>query len=148
LDGIQPDWKTVSYRGIVVRYRDELCGGGNTFGQDFVRLIGGLDAPVRLMDWCCGAGFIGFSLLANGLCEQLVLADINPAAIEACRETIRSNGLEARVRAYVSEGLNSVPEWELFDMGAAPLKGRRSGVQERGRCRGSAASAVVLATCS
>jgi 16S rRNA G966 N2-methylase RsmD len=116
MDNRHATWKTVTYGCIEVRYRDELCGGGNKFGQDFVRLLKEIGPTGRLLEWCCGAGFIGFSLLAYGLCDHLVLADINSAAIAACRETIRVNRLEDRVRTYVSDCLDGIPEWECFDM--------------------------------
>ncbi len=68
-----------------------------------------------LFEWCSGPAFIGFNLLQAGICRQLVLADINPRAIECVRETVRINRLEERVRTYVSENLRSVPAHERFD---------------------------------
>ena len=36
----------------------------------------------RLFEWCAGPGFIGFALLADGLTGTLVLADVNPLAMQ------------------------------------------------------------------
>ncbi len=101
---------------IDVVYREHLKGGGETFGQDFVRLIREYHRPVdRLLEWCCGPGFIGFALLADGLCRTLDLLDINPEAIEVCNETIRRNQLE-NVSARVSDCFDTAPEciWDLI----------------------------------
>lgn len=59
---------------------------------------------------------MGFALLGSGLCERLTLADISPVAVEACRETIRRNGLEERVNVYLSDNLTDVPATESWDL--------------------------------
>ncbi len=65
---------------------------------------------------CSGPGFIGFSLLAHGLRDSLVLTDINPAAVAAAQETVRRNRLEGRVSVYLSDGLDGVPADERWDL--------------------------------
>jgi len=70
----------------------------------------------RVFEWCAGPGFIGFSLLAHGLCDTLCLADINPAVVAACRRTIARNGLAGRVSAYLSNNLRSIPATERWDL--------------------------------
>ncbi len=67
-------------------------------------------------EWCAGPGYMGFALLGAGLCKRLTLADINPVAVAACRETIRLNGLEDRVSVYLSDNLRDVPEHEVWDL--------------------------------
>ncbi len=101
---------------IDVVYSSHLKGGGETFGQDFVRFISEYHHPVdRLLEWCSGPGFIGFALLTHGLCRELDLLDINPEAIAACDETIRRNHL-TNVRASVSDCFDSAPKvaWNLI----------------------------------
>jgi hypothetical protein len=108
---------SVEYAGVHVCWRPELDGGGRTFGQDFLPLVRALIGPVsRLMEFCAGPGFIGFSLLAHGLCESLVLADVNPAAVTVAQETVRRNRLEDRVRIYLSDGLAGVSDQERVDL--------------------------------
>ena len=81
---------TTSFQDISVVYTDELDGGGATFGQDYLRIVSKVvQRPSRVLEWCAGPAFIGFSLLANHLCDELVLVDINPLAVAACEETIR-----------------------------------------------------------
>ena len=110
-------YEFVETNGVRVAWQPELEGGGRTFGQDFGPVVGHLFGRVgRLCEVCCGAGFIGFSLLAHGYCDELVLSDINPAAIEAVHETIRINGLEDRVTVYESDALASIPDGEEWDL--------------------------------
>jgi methylase of polypeptide subunit release factors len=70
----------------------------------------------KVFEWCSGPAFIGFSILAHELCETLCLADINEQAVEACRRTIRANGLEERVSLYHSDNLQNIPSDECWDL--------------------------------
>lgn len=110
-------YKYIKYKNIKVTYLDHLDGGGRGFGQQFIPVVKEKIGRVNhIFEFCAGPGFIGFSLLANNLCERLTLADINPEAIEVCRETIKNNNLESRVSAYVSDCLNDIPETEKWDL--------------------------------
>ena len=107
----------VTYGDVSVSYVDELVGGGEKYGQDYLRClprqVGKVD---RMFEWCSGPGFIGFSLLAHGLCNTLCLADVNQAAVDACHETVRRNRLEGRVDVYLSDGLQDIPKSERWDL--------------------------------
>lgn len=112
------NWKTVRYKNIVVYYLLSLDGGGmDQFSQDFIPVVKKLFGHVnKICEFGSGPAFIGFSLLAHGLCDKLCLVDINPLAIEACKKTIKENHLRSKVTAYVSDALESVPlkeEWDL-----------------------------------
>lgn len=67
------------------------------------------DTRAKYFEWCAGPGFIGFSLLAYGLCDAVVLADINPDAVRCSLETVKRNRLEARVRVFQSDNLDGIP---------------------------------------
>jgi predicted RNA methylase len=110
--------RLVRFGSISIRYRAELDGGGTTFGQDFISFFRarGMSRQQRLFEWCSGPGFIGFSLLASGICETLCLADINPKAVASCRKTVRVNGLEDRVSVYESNNLRSIPRTEKWSL--------------------------------
>jgi methylase of polypeptide subunit release factors len=109
--------KLQRYRSLDVVYSDELVGGGEKYGQDYLRLVGEAYGHVnRVFEWCAGPGFIGFSLLANGLCDSLCLADVNPAAVAAARATVQRNHLEERVSVYLSDGLVDVSTAERWDL--------------------------------
>ena len=101
-----------------VSYKLHLDGGGSTFGQDFVPLLRhrGMPKVARAFEWCAGPGFIGFSLLAQGLCDTLCLADVNPEAVAACRRSVARNRLEAKVAVYLSDNLEDIPASEQWDL--------------------------------
>ncbi len=110
-------YSTVKYLGTSVCYSWDLNGGGIIFVPEFLRLVSRKPGKVgHVFEYCSGPGFIGFSLLAHGLCERLTLADVNPDAVEAVRETIRRNHLEDRVAVYLSDGLDSIPPGEQWDL--------------------------------
>ncbi len=111
------NYRYETYQGIKVAWLPELDGGGRGIGQQNVyavkKLFGRVD---RIHEFCAGPGFIGFALLAEGLCNTLCLSDVNPLAIEAVNETIRINGLEDRVNVYLSDVLEGIPEDEKWDL--------------------------------
>ncbi len=107
----------LEFNGIKVYYTRELDGGGGSFGQDYIDFISKNFPPQqRIFEWCSGPGFIGFSLLAHGLCDTLCLADINPLAVEACKKTIRENRLEGQVTVYLSDNLKDIPSSERWNL--------------------------------
>jgi methylase of polypeptide subunit release factors len=110
--------KRVVLGGITIDYKAELDGGGIAFGQDFIPFLRsrGMPKQPRIFEWCSGPAFIGFSLLGNGLCETLCLADVNPAAVASCQNTVRQNRLEDRVSVYHSNNLQSIPAGERWNL--------------------------------
>ena len=111
-------WRYVTYGGIRVHHKRYLDGGGSAFGQDYVPFLHdcGMPKQARVFEWCAGPAFIGFALLGYGLCDTLCLADINPAAVRACRRTIAENGLADRVAVYRSDNLDDIPSSERWDL--------------------------------
>ena len=108
----------VRFAGIDISYRSELDGGGTEFGQQFIPFLKsrGMPKQKRAFEWCCGPGFIGFSMLGNGLCETLCLSDINSAAVSSCQHTVRVNELSDRVSVYQSDNLKSIPRSEMWNL--------------------------------
>lgn len=105
------------YKHIDVRYSLHLNGGGIVFSHEFVRLVRTRIGKVgHVCEYCCGPGYIGFHLLAEGLCDRLTLTDVNPRAVEAVKATIRDNHLEDRVAVYQSDALSGLPESEKWDL--------------------------------
>jgi predicted RNA methylase len=111
-------WRQRTFAGIRVHYMKHLDGGGSGFGQDYIPLLASWQVPkqARAFEWCAGPGFIGFSLLGNGFCQTLCLADINPAAVEAARRTVQANRLGDRVSVYLSDNLSDIPATERWDL--------------------------------
>lgn len=111
------NYKNVKYKDIDVNYLPHLDGGGMGFGQEFVQVVKERFGKVgHLFELCAGPGFIGFSLLANNLCDRLTLADINPEACRVCKETVQKNNLQDKVSVYQSDCLDSIPETESWDL--------------------------------
>lgn len=111
------NWKIIQYKKIKVYYLETLDGGGMYFVNDYIGAVRKMFGKVdRLCEFASGPGFIGFSLLANGLCKQLSLIDVNPLAIECCLQTIRANGLEKVVKTYVSDGFAKIPKKGKWDL--------------------------------
>lgn len=109
--------KYINYGDIRVVYKQKLHGGGIRFGQQYIPVVKEKFGHVNhVFEFCAGPGFIGFSLLANKLCDKLTLADINPEAVRVCEETIKNNGLESKVSVYLSDSLDSIPENEKWDL--------------------------------
>lgn len=109
--------KKTQYCNISVYYSSHLRGGGDTFGQQFISVVEEKIGPVEhVFEFCAGCGFIGFSLLANGLCKRLTLADVNPEAVKCCQETVKRNNLQDKVAVYLSDCLNDIPKYEKWDL--------------------------------
>ena len=107
----------IKYRDIAVNDVWKLWGGGSTFGQEFIGVVKEKIGKVKhICEFGSGPGYIGFSLIANNLCDKLTLIDVNPEAIELCRKTIRENNLEDKVSVYVSDCFDGVPSTEKFDL--------------------------------
>lgn len=96
-----------------------LDGGGTAHAGAFCRYLQAR-YPGRTFstafEWCSGPGMIGLTALHEGLCEQLVLADINPKIRPGLARTIERNGLADRVRFYISDNMKSVPNEESFEL--------------------------------
>lgn len=111
--------QSVEYNKLTVFYEPHLQGGGQNWGhKQYNKLLGSNMAPKpkRVFEWCSGPAFIGFSLLANGLCASLCLSDVNPEAVEMCRKTVKSNGLEDKVSVYLSDNMQQIPKSEQWDL--------------------------------
>jgi hypothetical protein len=89
LDDVKlPLTEQIECEGITIKYHPLMEGGGIARAPMFIEILS-LIAPNRIfnhcLDWCSGAGFIGFSLLGKGLCKQLDLADIWKPALDAAQ---------------------------------------------------------------
>lgn len=108
----------VFYNGLVVFDRLDLHGGGLSLAQDYCRVLLelGLKRCERIYEFCSGPGYIGYSLLANGFCERLTLADVNPIAVEVTKYTAKFNNIEHLVNIYLSDILDQMPKEEKWDL--------------------------------
>lgn len=65
--------------------------------------LNGRPVTGRVMDFACGSGIIGLSLLANATELDLTLLDVSALALESARRSLELNGRSARLLA--SDGL-------------------------------------------
>jgi methylase of polypeptide subunit release factors len=110
--------RAVMYNGVVVFDTPKLHGEGITVGADYLRALVtlGFTRCDRIFEFCAGPGYIGYSLLANGFCERLTLADINPVAVKMARRTAAYNGIESLVNIYQSDVLDGIPVEEQWNL--------------------------------
>jgi len=102
--------------GIRVYYERELDGGGTTFGQMYVPILRRLGLGGSCYEPFSGPAFIGFSLLGAGICDELVVSDVNPKAIDYVKLTVKLNNLGDRVKYYTSNLLEGIPRDLKFDL--------------------------------
>lgn len=84
--------QTETINGIEVYYNDDLYVGANQLGYDIARIIQRYYPDKKFnhtLDWCCGAGFLGFTVFSSNLTDKLTLMDKYVSAIEACEKTIQ-----------------------------------------------------------
>lgn len=104
-----------------VYYHEMLEGDGTTNGQDFPNVIRYFHPGRRFrhcLDWCSGAGFIGFRLLADQLCDKVTLHDAFEPAVRACRQTIdlMPDRYQGRAQAYCAPDLSWLEPGHEFDL--------------------------------
>jgi len=98
-------------------HRSNLDGGGIYLKYFFLNEIKKSNRSFsKCFEWCAGLGEIGLKLLQEGVIENLVLADINKVAIEKSIEITKKMGLSNKVKHYISDGLNDIPNTEKFDL--------------------------------
>jgi methylase of polypeptide subunit release factors len=116
----EPPLRTWTFGDIDVSYTEHLDGGGMDQAEWFVDFIR-RRYPGRVfesaLEWCAGPGFIGFALLASGLCERLCLTDINPRAGQSVAHTLGQNpAIASRFVAYTGDNLDGLPADARFDL--------------------------------
>jgi 16S rRNA G966 N2-methylase RsmD len=106
---------------FVVYYTQCLEGDGTTNGQDFPNVIRHFYPQRKFqhcLDWCSGAGFIGFRLLSDGICDRLTLQDCHQPAIDACKYTMQRMPAEyqQKTQAICSADLSYLDDTMVFDL--------------------------------
>jgi len=103
---------------IKVQHDSWMDGGGTWFGQEYINIIK-QHYPDRVFErcyeWCSGPAFIGFGILANGLCKSLCVSDIYVDAIKRVEETAKLHSL-SNVSAYAIGTVDKLPNHEQFDL--------------------------------
>ena len=93
----------------------ETDGGGPLFVPLFYNLL--KDTKIdTLFEWCCGNAWIGIYLLEHGICNKLVLADIDKKSIDNAYNTLKNKGLLNKAKLYLSKNLDHIDKDERFDV--------------------------------
>lgn len=115
-------WRTQGTAGTVDVYHDsDMEGGGTWFGQEYLTEIAARFPARRFRrcyEWCSGPGFIGFALLAHGVCDSLCLSDCYEPAIKQAIPLTQAHNpwCRDRVSAYLGSTLSCLPSNEQFDL--------------------------------
>jgi methylase of polypeptide subunit release factors len=112
------EFEIPGHPGFTVSHNSDEDGGGTWFGQEYVTVIQQRYQRRfgRCLEWCSGPGFIGFALLANDLCEHIVLMDSHVPVAESVRETTHRNRIEAQTTFYCGNEIAQLPGSEMFDL--------------------------------
>jgi methylase of polypeptide subunit release factors len=102
---------------FVVTYDSSEDGGGTWFGQEYVSQLSRYDRRFgRCLEWCSGPGFIGFALLAHGICEDLTLMDRYALSEDSVVQTVQRNQCGDRARFLHLDNVAHLPDHERFDL--------------------------------
>ncbi|MDE1804175.1 MAG: methyltransferase [Candidatus Micrarchaeota archaeon] len=109
--------RSLQFYSYVVSYEEDLGISGIDFSSDFIKAVKKRFGHVEsVCDFGSGNGFIGLSLLANGLCNHVTLLDKNPLAIKVCKDTVRRNQLGKNVSVCRSDVFKNVRKSEQWDI--------------------------------
>jgi len=105
---------------IDVYYTNETNGGGEAFAQDYCNIVDGLYGDrvfENALEWCSGPGFIGYAMLATGLCNRITFNDLHQPALDMVELTKLKNPTYAdKISIYQGSTLECIPESEKFDL--------------------------------
>ena len=92
-------------------------GGGTWFGQDYILVLKQRygRAWQHCLEWCAGPGFIGFGLLAHGLCYRLTLHDKHPPLAQHVAITCDWNHCHDKVDCVIGPTIDCIP-YQKFDL--------------------------------
>ena len=86
-------------------------GGGRILSPLFTEQIRRMNRKFNTcFEWCSGPGYIGRDILKNNLCNNLILADINPESLIYGRDNL---GSSRGIVYYESDNLKQIPK-ELY----------------------------------
>ena len=76
----------------------ETIGGGHIFGLECLDIINKKYAKTfnNAFEWCAGAGFLGYGLLATGLAKNISFNEIYKPAVDLLEQTKKENNIKDR----------------------------------------------------
>jgi len=67
------------------------------------------------MEWCCGPGYIGFTLLFIGMIKKCTFSDIHEPISKVINKTIETNNLSNKSKFICSDNFKNISE-QKFDL--------------------------------
>jgi 16S rRNA G966 N2-methylase RsmD len=104
-----------------VYYDDFMNAGGTGYVQSYPRIIR-YCYPNRkfskCLDWCAGAGFLGFRLLADEICDSVTLMDCYRPSLDACKKTIYNmpNKFKNKVELVNTDAIHKLDKKIKYDL--------------------------------
>ena len=110
---------TFKTKNLTIHYDKNFDGGGTWFGQEYIDIVKSRYPNRkfnRCYEWCAGPGFIGLSILDQGLCQSLCLSDMYAPALECAVDAVKDTEYQSKVSTYITDTLVKLPLSEQFDL--------------------------------
>ena len=72
--------------------------------------------PRKILDLCCGSGVMGLSMALAFPKSNVVLTDLDPAALSLCEENLKMQGMEHRATTKQGDLWQALPPSARFDL--------------------------------
>ena len=96
-----------------VYYTNDTNGGGDYFLPEYASIVKEWYGQVdNMLEWCSGPGFIGYGMLATGLCKNISFSEIFKPAISMLNKTAIENNLSVDI--FTDDTLDNVDK--QFDL--------------------------------
>lgn len=103
--------------GLDVYYTSETNGGGDYFALEYIDITREWYNNVdNAFEWCSGPGFIGYGLLANNICNNIVFNDMYKPAIEMIEQTKLNSSYNKNISIHTGSTLDSMSRDTAFDL--------------------------------
>lgn len=119
-----------------VYFNDDIYGGGIPEATVFPKLLKAL-YPLRKfehgMEWCAGAGFIGFRLLSDSICQTMDFVEKYEPALQSVKETWKNAPMRlhnAKVNCILSSKIANIGD-KKYDLIVANPPNFDNGVENR-----------------
>lgn len=130
---------------IDIHYTNETNGGGDFFLPEYAKVAhewyGEVDS---CLEWCSGPGFIGYGMLAAGVCKSVAFNEIFEPAVDMLHKTADENNLDVNI--YTEDTLDNVeqqfdlvvgnpPHWSTEEYARQAVQAINNGQQLNDRVR-------------
>lgn len=103
--------------GTHITWVPGLDGGGSTQYTDFISFLKLKGKRYENgLEWCCGLGAIGYSILDAGICKNMSFTDIYEPAGPLIYSNAESNSVVDRVKFYHADSIGKLPDNLKFDL--------------------------------